>query len=308
MTLRPGMTAHGAGDVVGQPDDAAGLDAGGRFELVEGDDGALRQADDAALHAIVVEHGLQQAGILFEGCFVELGGAAFRRGLQRRGGREIRAVAEIEAALGIRGFLRGLRARGGAGDAALRGLGLRFRKRVLARGAVDRARGGFVDVGVVAGIVPGEGAVCRAARGDAAEEGCELRAAGFEGEGEQGEGAQRNEGGDAERADGGIEALGPGEAGDDVGGCEAGDAAGAGIEAADGGRPGEAERDGAGERGGERQQGAAAQAAGRVAGGDAGARHEEEGDEEGGGEAEALEEEIGEPGAGGAEEVGGLAV
>ena len=73
MALRPGTTAtragdgaHRAGDVVGKADDARRLDAGRRLELVERDHRAGADIDDLALDAEIVEHALEQAGILLE--------------------------------------------------------------------------------------------------------------------------------------------------------------------------------------------------------------------------------------------------
>ena len=56
-----GDRAHRAGDVVGEADDARGLDAGRRLELVERDDRAGADIDDLALHAEIVEHAFEQA-------------------------------------------------------------------------------------------------------------------------------------------------------------------------------------------------------------------------------------------------------
>ena len=46
---------HGAGDVVGKADDAAGFHAGGGFEFEQGDDGAGAGGQDFALHAEIGE-------------------------------------------------------------------------------------------------------------------------------------------------------------------------------------------------------------------------------------------------------------
>ena len=62
-----GAGAHRAGDVVGKADDALGLDAAARLELVAGDDGAGTDVADLAFDAEVGEHGLQQAGVVLGG-------------------------------------------------------------------------------------------------------------------------------------------------------------------------------------------------------------------------------------------------
>ena len=54
-----GQRRHRAGDVVGEADDAAGLEAGGGLELVHGDDRAGADRDDLAADAVVVEHVLE---------------------------------------------------------------------------------------------------------------------------------------------------------------------------------------------------------------------------------------------------------
>ena len=67
-----GNRAHIAGDVVGEANDTARLDAGGRFQLVHGDDRAGAHAGDLALDVEIVEHGFEQLGIAFERQLVHL--------------------------------------------------------------------------------------------------------------------------------------------------------------------------------------------------------------------------------------------
>ncbi len=61
-----GDRAHRTGDVVGQADDARRLDAGCRFQFVEGDDRAGADLDDLALDAEILQHAFEHAGILLE--------------------------------------------------------------------------------------------------------------------------------------------------------------------------------------------------------------------------------------------------
>ncbi len=70
--------AHIAGDIFGQADDAAGLDAGRRFQFVHGDDRAGANGGDLALHVEIVEHGFEQAGVALQRHLVELGRGVLR--------------------------------------------------------------------------------------------------------------------------------------------------------------------------------------------------------------------------------------
>src|SRR5262249_26528700 len=54
-----GQRAHGAGDVVGKPDDTRRLYAGGGFEFVERDDRARTGIDDLAAHAEIAQHAFE---------------------------------------------------------------------------------------------------------------------------------------------------------------------------------------------------------------------------------------------------------
>ena len=56
--------AHGAGDVVGEADDAAGLGARRRLQLVQGDHRAGPDPHDIAADAEILEHDLQELGVL----------------------------------------------------------------------------------------------------------------------------------------------------------------------------------------------------------------------------------------------------
>jgi hypothetical protein len=51
---------HVAGDVVGQLDDAAGLDPAGRFQLIHGDDRSGPDLDDVAADVEILEYAFQQ--------------------------------------------------------------------------------------------------------------------------------------------------------------------------------------------------------------------------------------------------------
>ena len=68
-----GNGAHVAGDVVRQANDAAGLDAGGRFQFVHGDHRAGADPGDFALDVEIIEHGFEQAGVAFQPEFVDAG-------------------------------------------------------------------------------------------------------------------------------------------------------------------------------------------------------------------------------------------
>ena len=75
---------HRAGDVVGEPDDARGLDAGRRFEFVEGDDRAGAHVDDLAFHAEIVEDAFKQARVLLQRVLRDFGADRFLRLGQHR--------------------------------------------------------------------------------------------------------------------------------------------------------------------------------------------------------------------------------
>jgi hypothetical protein len=58
-----GQGRHIAGNVVGELDNPARLDAGGGLQLVHGDDRAGPDLDDRAFHVEVVEHAFQEPGV-----------------------------------------------------------------------------------------------------------------------------------------------------------------------------------------------------------------------------------------------------
>ena len=64
--------AHGARDVVGEPDDARGLDARRGLELVERDHRARMRVDDLAAHAEIAEHAFERARVLLNRLVGEL--------------------------------------------------------------------------------------------------------------------------------------------------------------------------------------------------------------------------------------------
>ena len=91
ITLRPGHDrdahrdrAHRAGDIVGEADDAGRLGAGRRLQLVERHDRAGPHLHDLAADAEILEHRLEQAGVLLQRRLVDLGfGRAARRQRQQ---------------------------------------------------------------------------------------------------------------------------------------------------------------------------------------------------------------------------------
>ena len=74
-----GDRAHRAGDVVGKPDDARGLGAGRRLELVERDHGAGADIGDLALDAEILEHAFELARILLQHFVADAGPLARAR-------------------------------------------------------------------------------------------------------------------------------------------------------------------------------------------------------------------------------------
>ena len=63
---------HRPGDVIGQTDHAAGFQARGRFKFVHGHDRAGADTGDFALHAIVVQHRFQHAGVFLQRLMAEV--------------------------------------------------------------------------------------------------------------------------------------------------------------------------------------------------------------------------------------------
>ena len=96
--------AHRAGDVVGQADDAARLGAGRGLELVERDHRARPHLHDLALHAEIVEHGLEQAGVLLQRLLVDLGLGADARGQRQDVERRQLVFAGHEVELALAGL------------------------------------------------------------------------------------------------------------------------------------------------------------------------------------------------------------
>src|SRR5690606_10942076 len=106
-----GERGHRPRDVVGEADDAGGLEAGRGLQLVHGDDGAGADGGDLPLHAVVVEDGFEHPRVLLQRLVRERaaldGGGA---GEEREGGDFVggRGVVEAEARLGLgEGLLRG---------------------------------------------------------------------------------------------------------------------------------------------------------------------------------------------------------
>src|SRR6185436_11420618 len=106
--------AHRAGDVVGERDHAARLDAGRGLELIKGDDGAGADIDDVALDAEIVEHAFEAAGLGFE----PLGAVLFADALVLGFGEEAE-LGQLET-----GFVLEERTLGFAGGAAAWGRAL----------------------------------------------------------------------------------------------------------------------------------------------------------------------------------------
>ncbi len=93
--------AHRAGDVVGQADDARGLDAGRGLELVERHHRPGPHLDDLAAHAEILEHGFEQPRVLLQRFLVDRGGLGRRHLAQQIERRQqmLARGAQIEARL-----------------------------------------------------------------------------------------------------------------------------------------------------------------------------------------------------------------
>ena len=128
MTLRPGngrdaggQRRHVAGDVVGQLDDPARLDAAGRLQLVHGDDRTGADLDDVAADVEVLEHAFEQAGVALQAGAVDLRPAFFRRRREQVERGKLVIVAQRQALLGggrpLRSRATGQRAIGFGGSA-----------------------------------------------------------------------------------------------------------------------------------------------------------------------------------------------
>ena len=157
ITVLPGIgrharddRAHVAGDVFGQPDDAAGLDAGRGFELVHRHHRAGAHGGDLALDVEIVEHVFEQAGVAFQRQLVELARLVLRRlgqQIEARAGRTWRTCRAAwpwsERSRGAGGggvgdLGRTARGRGAFGlllDAARRAPASQTRRRVNERGS-----------------------------------------------------------------------------------------------------------------------------------------------------------------------------
>ena len=95
--------AHRAGDVVSEPDDARGLDAGRRLELVQGHDRTRADLHDLAAYPVIFEHGFEHARVFFERLLVDRGGLGGRRPLQDVERRQYRLLVgdEVEPRLAL---------------------------------------------------------------------------------------------------------------------------------------------------------------------------------------------------------------
>ena len=109
-----GDRGHIARDILGQTDDAAGLDAGRGLKLVHGHHGAGAYGGDLALDVEIVEHVFEQARIAFERHLVELRRGAVGRVVEQVVARQL-VVGEHIALLRL-GRLGLRRSRRGIGD------------------------------------------------------------------------------------------------------------------------------------------------------------------------------------------------
>src|SRR6266436_478657 len=95
--------AHRARDVVGEPDDARGLDPGCGFQFVQRHDRPRANLHDLTAHTEILEHGFEQAGIFFERVLVDgLGFHRLRLCQEIKGGQDWTLVRfEIERRLSL---------------------------------------------------------------------------------------------------------------------------------------------------------------------------------------------------------------
>ncbi len=105
--------AHGAGDVVGEPDHARGLDARRRLELVERDHRSRPRIDDLAAHAEVAEHAFERGGVGLQRVGAQHARgrcSSARRGARAGAAHSRRSTCALArcAAFGLRGARRGL--------------------------------------------------------------------------------------------------------------------------------------------------------------------------------------------------------
>ncbi len=106
-----GERAHGAGDVVGEPDHARRFDARRGLELVERDHRAGPRIDDLAAHAEVAEHAFERGGVGLQRVGAQHGAAgAFRRSqeLERRQHIAAERPARLRRGLGLARRARGV--------------------------------------------------------------------------------------------------------------------------------------------------------------------------------------------------------
>ena len=88
-----GERAHGAGNVVGEPDHARGFDARRGLELVKRDDRARSGIDDLAAHAEVAKHALERGGVRLQRVGAQHGATdRLRRGEEFERGQHIAAA------------------------------------------------------------------------------------------------------------------------------------------------------------------------------------------------------------------------
>ncbi len=188
-----GQRAHRAGDVVGQADHAAGLEAGGGLQLVHGDDRAGADGDDLAAHAVIVEHGLEHPRVLLERIVRQrVAGDRARVGQQRQRRRLIgfgRFAFRlfVQRQLGLFLGKRGLALAAQLGhQLAHARLGLVLRPgRLLVGGGGLRGSGQAVDVvilevdhrGVDAGVLPAHLVALAHCRGDPGRDAVVVRSA-----------------------------------------------------------------------------------------------------------------------------------
>ena len=127
--------AHIAGDIVGQADHPARLDARGRLQLIHRDDGAGAHALNLALDVEIIEHRLQQPRIAFERQLVDLRRRIWRRISQQIERRQREAVEQIALPreAGDLGGFGGVSGVGDFGGLAGRGIGHGARRRCFAR-------------------------------------------------------------------------------------------------------------------------------------------------------------------------------
>jgi len=95
---------HGARDVIGQTDHAAGFQTGRGFEFIHRHHGTRAHGDDLAFDAIVIQHGFQHARVFFQRFIRQVqarhGIGAFQQGKRRQFETGVR-VLERQGGLGL---------------------------------------------------------------------------------------------------------------------------------------------------------------------------------------------------------------